>query len=315
MKTCPGCGTSVPEEATFCPQCGKSLGEQTEAPRYQNAPASPPPAAGAEPPAVQAMRRLFGSPLYLVVAIGYTVTVVSNLISLLLTSTGLMAESSAWMTALDGATGWSGDVSGTMNTTFWSSLTWSVVGQIPSILNTAALWMLYTTARDRSGAPFKTAGLTILRVLQIIILVMVGIMLALVLVLLGLALTTASFGENSGVFTPLIAMALFIVVVAVVLVMLYGIKFIATIDSFRKTIWTGRVQGCISLYVAVCAILGGILMLFNVPLGLLAGVPFTALSGLSGAVGGICFGVFQYRCHDEWQRLKAEQAQADGIQR
>lgn len=312
MKTCPGCGTPVPEEATFCPQCGKPLGAQTDAPRYQNTPGGSPPAMGAEPPAIQALRRLFGSPLYLAVAVGYTVAVVSNLLSLALTSTGLMTGNSAWLSALGGATGWSDDMSSTMNTAVLNSLTWSIVSQIPSILNTVAFWMVYTSARDRSGAPFKTAGLTIIRVLQIIVLAMVGIMMVLMLALLGLALTTASFGENSGVFTPLIAMVLFILVVAVVLVMLYGIKFIATIDSFRKTIWTGTVQGRISLYVAVCAILGGILMLFNVPLGLVAGLPFTALSGLSCTVSGICLGIFLFRCHDEWQRLKAEPVQADG---
>lgn len=315
MKTCPGCGTPVPEEATVCPQCGKPLGEQTDGPRYQNTPGGSPPAAGGESPAIRTVRELFCTPLYLAVAIGYTVTLVSNLMSLLLMGTGLMSEDTTWVTSLTGATGWTGDAGSAMNTAVWSSLAWSVVAQIPAILVVVSLWMMYTSARDRSGAPLKTAGLTIIRVIQIITLVLVGIMMALMLVLLGLALTTASFGENSGVFTPLAAMALFVMVVAVVLVMLYGVRFIGTIDSFRKTIWTGTLQGSISAYVAVCSILGGIVMVLNVLLGLLARAPFTALSGASSAVSGICFGIWLFHCRDEWQRLKAEQAQTEGAQR
>lgn len=307
MKTCPGCGNPVPEEATFCPHCGKPLEGQTDGPRYQSAPGASPPASGGESPAIRTLRQLFCSPLYLTVAIGYTVTLVSNLLSLLLTGTGLMSEDTAWVTGLTGATGWTGDVGGAMNTAVWSSLVWSVIAQIPAILVVVSLWMMYASARDRSGAPLKTAGLTIIRVIQIIVLVLVGIMMVLMLGLMGIALTTVGFGDNSEVFTPLVAMMLFILVVVVVLVMLYGVQFIRTVDSIRKTIWTGTLQGNISAYVAVCSILGGIVMVLNILLGLLARAPFTALSGVSGAVSGICFGILLFRCRDEWQRLKAEQ--------
>lgn len=312
MKTCPGCGNPVPEEATFCPHCGKPLGEQTDAPCYQNTPGTPPPASGGEPPAIRTVRRLFGSPLYLTVAIAYTVTLVSNLLSLLFSSTGLLTEDYAWMADLEGMTGWTADMNSVMNTAVWSSLVWSLIAQIPAILVVVSVWITYTSARDRSGAPFKTAGLTIIRVLQIISLVVFGLMMLLLLGLVGIALTTVGFGDNSDVFAPLAGAMLVILVIIVVLVMLYGIKFIGTIDSFRKTIWTGTVQGRISTYVAVCDILVGIFALFNVPLGLMTGVPFTVLTGLSGAVSSICFGVFLFRCRDEWQLLKGEQAQTEG---
>ena len=316
MKNCPGCGNPIPEDATFCPHCGKPLAEADTGPRYQNEPGTPPPApGGAEPPAIRTLRQLGCSPLYLTVTIGYTVTLVSNLLSLLLMNTGLMREDSALVASLTGATGLTGDVGGAMDTAVWSSLVWSVIAQIPAILVVVSLWMLYASARDCSGAPLKTAGLTIIRVIQIIVLVVVGIMMVLMLGLMGIALTTVGFGDNSEVFTPLVGMMMFILVVAAVLVILYGVQFIRTVDSIRKTIWTGTLQGNISAYVAVCSILGGIVMVFNVLLGLLARAPFTALSGVSGAVSGISFGILLFRCRDEWQRLRAQQAEADGTVR
>lgn len=315
MKTCPGCGNPVPEEATFCPHCGKPLETQADGPHYQSAPAGPPPAAGGEPPAIQTVRQLFGSPLHLAVAIAYTVTVVSNLLSLLISTTGVMTGNLTWMTDLTGTAGWNGEMSSVMNTALWSSLLWSFISQIPAILNLVALWMLYTTARDRSGAPFKTAGLTILRTLQIIILVLVGLLLVVMLGLVVVALAVAGLGENGEVFAPLMGAMLVILVIIAALAMLYGVQFIRSMDSIRKTVWTGTVQGSISLFVAVFTILGGILMLFYLPLGLLSGAPLTALAGLSSAVAYICSGILLFRSRDEWQRLKDEQARADGTAR
>lgn len=292
MKTCAACGKSIPDDASFCPLCGR--------------PVPPPP--GGEPPALQTVRRLFGSPLHLAVAIAYTVTVASNLLSLLISTTGVVTGGAAWLTDLTGTTGWAGEMSSVMNTAIWSSLLWSFIIQIPSILNMVALWMLYTTARDRSGAPFKTAGLTIIRTIQIIVLVLVGVLMVAMLGLLGLAMATVGFGENNEVFAPLVGAMLLILVILVALVMLYGVQFVRSVDSIRKTVWTGTVQGGISLYVAVGAILGGILMLFYLPLGVLSGAPLTALAGLSGSVGGICFGILLFRCREEWQRMAEVQA-------
>ena len=310
---CPQCGKPVEDGAVTCPYCGAALQQnprqEQSSPLYTRPPeAAPPPAySTAEPPVIQLMRRMARSPYFLVPAIGYTCMLVFNVMATLQSTSTAALESYlaplyAYSTDVQMA-----DLADTLSTVLTASAGGALVGQIPAILVAVGIWMMYATAVDTSGKPLQTAGLTIIRVIQIIVLVLVGIMMVLMLGLMGIALTTVGFGDNSEVFTPLVAMMLFILVVVVVLVMLYGVQFIRTLDSIRKTIWTGTLQGNISAYVAVCSILGGIVMVLNILLGLLARAPFTALSGVSGAVSGICFGILLFRCRDEWQRLKAEQ--------
>ena len=332
MKSCPVCGKPVEQEWAVCPYCGSPLGENAAGPRYAQSPGTgtqgeettgpryaPPPGAGAqgeaytgpqggpahgaaptgweaEPPALGRMRQMICSPLYLAGAIGHTCMVLFTLASTFRTGAAALTDtvlaqlldnvywSSTW---LDGLYNW-------MPLLFVGSVGSTLVGQLPNILVVVGLWMLYASAADTSGAPLKTAGLSIIRGVQIFQLVMLFLVALLMLVAFGVMVVGFQFYDLAAII-PIVLV--FLVVLAVVLAVggLYFGKLIATINGFRQTIWTGQPQGTVSLYVAVLAAVGGVLPLFRV----LIGEIFASLASIGGATAGIAFAILLFRCHDE----------------
>lgn len=332
MKICPVCGKPVEQEWAVCPYCGSPLGENAAGPRYAQSPGTgtqgeettgpryaPPPGAGAqggaytgpqggpahgaaptgweaEPPALGRMRQMIRSPLYLTGAIGYTCMVLFTLASTFRTGAAALTDtvlaqlldnvywSSTW---LDGLYNW-------MPLLFVGSVGSILVGQLPNILVVVGLWMLYASAADTSGAPLKTAGLSIIRGVQIFQLVVLGLVALLCLIVMGVMVVGFQFYDLAAII-PIVLV--FLVVLAVVLAVgvLYYVKLIATLNGFRQTIWTGQPQGTVSLYVAVLGAVRGVLPLF----GVLVGEAFATLASLGGAAAGIAFAILLFRCHDE----------------
>lgn len=307
---CPRCGNAAEEGWVNCPHCGAPLQPEASAPRYAQ-PAQPDPAPAGnpqEPPVIQLMRRAARSPSFLVPAIGYTCMVVCNFISTL--GYAVPGAMDGYLNQLTGygMDGQMASVYGMLSTVQAASAGGSLVGQIPSILMAVGIWMTFASAVDPSGGPIKTAGLTIIRVIQIIVLVLVGVMCLMLLGLGGLSLSAVGLysgaGSNAG-----IVLGLFLVCVGVVvLVVLYSVKIIRTIDCFRHSIWMGTPQGSISAYVAVISILGGLFSLTSV----LTGNVFGVLAGVGNAVSGVGFGVFLFQYRDQLRSLEQQQAAAAG---
>lgn len=334
-KACPHCGSPLGEEETgpryaqtpgADPQGGETAGlryaqgpgpdpqeEETTGPRYTQAPGADArggPAYGTapmgwdtEPPTLRWVRQTIRSPLYLVGAIGYTCMVLFTLASTFRTGAAALTDtvlaqllgnvywSSTW---LDGLYNW-------LPLLFVGSVGSTLVGQLPNILVVAGLWMLYASAADSSGAPLKTAGLSLIRGVQIFQLVMLGLVALLCLVVMGVMVVGFQFYDLEAII-PIVLV--FLVVLAVILAVgvLYYVKLITTINGFRRTIWTGQPQGTVSLYVAVLGAARGVLPLFQV----LLGEVFASLASIGGAVAGIAFAILLFRCHDDIQRMSAD---------
>ena len=319
MKNCPVCGQPVEEAWKACPHCGSPLGEEGTGPRYAQTPGAGSgdytgpyggPAYGTaptgwdtEPPTLRWARQTIRSPLYLVGAIGYTCMVLFTLASTFRTGAAALTDtvlaqllgnvyrSSTW---LDGLYNW-------LPLLFFGSVGSTLVGQLPNILVVAGLWMLYVSASDTSGAPLKTAGLSLIRGVQIFQLVMLGLVALLCLVVMGVMVVGFQFYDLAAII-PIVLV--FLVVLAVILAVgvLYYVKLITTINGFRRTIWTGQLQGTVSLYVAVLGAARGVLPLF----GVLLGEVFASLASIGGAVAGIAFAILLFRCHDDIQRMSAD---------
>ena len=311
---CPRCGKSAEEGWENCPYCGAPLQQppqpEASAPRYTQSPVPDPAPAGTpqEPPVIQLMRRAARSPAFLVPAIAYTCMVVCNLISTL--GYAVPGAMDGYLNQLTGygMDGQMASVYGMLSTVPEASAGGSLVGQIPSILMAVGIWITFASAVDTSGGPIKTAGLTIIRVIQIIVLVLVGVLCLLLLGVMGLSLTAVgAFGYGDS--TAGIAFVLFLVFAGiVVLAILYSVKTITTIDGFRRSIWTGKPQGKISVYVAVISILGGLLSLTSA----LTGNVFSALAGVASAVSGVGFGVFLFQYRDWLRSLEQQDTDAPG---
>lgn len=330
-KACPHCGSPLGEEESgpryaqtpgAAPQGGETAGpryaqgpqeEETTSPRYTQAPgadarggpaySTAPTGRDTEPPTLRWVRQTIRSPLYLVGAIGYTCMVLFTLASTFRTGAAALTDtvlaqllgnvywSSTW---LDGLYNW-------LPLLFVGSVGSTLVGQLPNILVVAGFWMLYVSASDTSGAPLKTAGLSLIRGVQIFQLVMLGLMVLLLILSFFVMMAATGFYDMTSVI-PVVLLFLVLIAVILGLVGFYYARLIATINGFRRTIWTGQAQGPVSLFVAVISALGGVLPLF----GVLLGEVFASLASIGGAVAGIAFAILLFRCHDDIQRMSAD---------
>lgn len=296
MKICPVCGKPVEEEWTVCPYCGAPLEESNPGPRYEQAPSAAPMGRDAEPPTLQWMRQMICSPLYLTGTIGHTCMVLFTLASTFRTGAAALTDTvlAQLLGNVYGASTWLDGLYNWMPLLFVGSVGTALVGQLPNILVIVGLWMLYASAADTSGAPLKTAGLSIIRGVQIFQLVMLFLVALLMLVSFGVMVVGLQLYDLEAVL-PIVLMLLVLLAVILTVGGLYYGKLIATINGFRQTIWTGQPQGTVSLYVAVLAAVGGVLPLFRV----LIGEIFASLASIGGATAGIAFAILLFRCHDE----------------
>lgn len=305
MKICPVCGKPVEEEWTVCPYCGAPLEERDPGPRYEQAPSAAPMGRDAEPPTLRRMRQMICSPLYLAGAIGHSCMVLFTLVSTFRTGAAAVTETAVSQLVGNayGVSSWLDGLYSWLPVLFSASVGSALVGQLPNILVAIGLWMLYISASDPSGTPLKTAGLSLIRGVQIFQLVLLGLVALLMLVSFGVMVVWLQLYDPEAVL-PIVLMLLVLLVVILAVGGLYYGKLIATINGFRQTIWTGQPQGTVSLYVAVLSALGGVLPLFRV----LIGEIFSSLASIGGATAGIAFAILLFRCRDEWEQTSVDAA-------
>lgn len=299
MKTCPVCGKEIDDAAAFCPHCGSPAGQQ--GPVYAQPAGAAPAGPETEPPAVQLLRRMATSPVYLAGAIGYSCTILFNVITVVYSASPGAVNRYLTVTSrtVYGQQGELDTLYNFFSNLFGATAAGALLGSIPTLLMAVGIWMVYASARSRSG-PISTAGLTIIRVIQIITAVLVCLLLGLVLGVIGLMLVGMPLSDNTPGAVGLLVAAVVTILVVFGLVILYYLRLIATIDCFRYTLWNGTPQGKISRFVAVIAILSGVFSL----LGVLTGGIFPVLTALGGAVVGISFGVLLFRCRSALQCLQ-----------
>lgn len=334
-KACPHCGSPLGEEGTgpryaqtpgAAPQGGETAGpryaqgpgtgpreEETTGPRYTQAPGADArggPAYGTaptgwdtEPPTLRWVRQTIRSPLYLTATIGYCCTIVFSLASTFRSGMAAVTNTAVYslMGSSYGTSSWMGELNNWLPLAYGSSVGAALLGQLPGILVAIGLWMLYVSASDTSGAPLKTAGLSLIRGVQIFQLVMLGLMVLLLILSFFVMMAATGFYDMTSVI-PVVLLFLVLIAVILGLVGFYYARLIATINGFRRTIWTGQAQGPVSLFVAVISALGGVLPLFQV----LLGEAFATLASIGGAVAGIAFAILLFRCHDDIQRMAAD---------
>ena len=249
------------------------------------------------------MRQTIRSPLYLTATIGYCCTIVFSLASTFRSGMAAVTNTAVYslMGSSYGTSSWMGELNNWLPLAYGSSVGSTLVGQLPNILVVAGLWMLYVSASDTSGAPLKTAGLSLIRGVQIFQLVMLGLMVLLLILSFFVMMAATGFYDMTSVI-PVVLLFLVLIAVILGLVGFYYARLIATINGFRRTIWTGQAQGPVSLFVAVISALGGVLPLF----GVLVGEAFATLASIGGAVAGIAFAILLFRCHDDIQRMSAD---------
>lgn len=197
-------------------------------------------------PVVNAVKTVGSSPLFLIAVIAYTAQTVLSAIGMTMGN----AESFAhFMNAL-GTLGQPGTTGAFLNVNFVSPI---------SILLIIGLWMIFAAAANSQSDTMSTAGLTMIKVVMIITLVLFCIVAAMALLLLLLGVGIAAAMEEAFA-APAIIIA--VLVVAAAFVIFYVAKIIQSIDSVKHTIATGQPSNRVSVFIGVlCIINGGITFL------------------------------------------------------
>lgn len=299
---CSKCGQPCEEGMSFCKHCGAPLSQNIPADgiRYADASRQPVPAQMiSQNPVIDLMRRLTTSPLFLIGAIAYSCTILFTLIAAMSTSSleWLMDQYFNFLFQY-GSIGEIGEIMGQVNRilpmmrrmSFGSAL----FGQIPAILIAVGIWLLFASAKNRSAAPLKATGLSLIKAVAIFYIVVNSLLALLVMVALFIVMAVAAGYEES-----LAAIFLVVIVLAAVvffLAILFYVKLAGTIQTMQTTLRTGVPSDRVSVYVAVLSIFGG----FGSLVGLLgAGGLSSVLANVAAATASFCYGSFLFHYRSE----------------
>ena len=255
---CPNCGTQVAEGVRFCSKCGSAVNQAPAAPVYQSAPqyvipVAPQPAR--ENPMIErvrtAVRKIGGSPLFLVVAICYTLVQLYALLTVGATGGNVISGWIPFLREFGFSSSDINDMISAFNDTGWLV---KLISLTFGILTMSGLWAIFAASHSSAKEP-GTAGLTIIRVVTILKLVCYGIVMTILLVssLIGIAALSV-YSE------PEAMVGVFVVFAAITaLIFIYHTKICATISRVKETLYTGKPNHRVSGFVAViCFLLGGL---------------------------------------------------------
>lgn len=205
-------------------------------------------------PVRRTIRSLASSPLFLVAAITFSVSLVLTLIG------NVQLSSTAFRQAWTFLQNYGADVpeipAGIETAMSTSRITSALSGMIPSIVIGVGLWMTYAAAK-RKNDKLLGSGLTVLRVMSIIELVLLcvgaGIVLLVMMIIAAVfGFSAADAGNETATIVLMVVAIAFAVLAAVfVLFIVFYVKVRKTIDTVRESLRSGVASDKVSTFVAV----------------------------------------------------------------
>lgn len=321
---CSKCGKQSPEGTRFCQYCGQPM-EGAQPPRgtpaagYQQPYARPVqqgPAHSTGSPALDAIKRLGTSPAFLVAIIAYSLYIVFYIASAVSGGGGLSAlirnlmSNPLYSSSADYAEFES--IMGAYTMMGNISIVFSIVTAIPAILLCVGMWLMFFTSNDKSGAPMRTAGLSIIKVITIIQLVLICLstfVIELIVILFTVSLGSQSsyLGKSGSYVVGILVAVILLIAVCFICSILYQAKILKVLKTLKNNILTASSSDDISMYVIVftficggCAVITS-LMNFNL---------LSFVSSMSNAVALIAFGVFLLNYRNQMRLVPAGSYQA-----
>lgn len=278
----------------ICPNCGREIPDGTVCPCTLAAPAL------SDNPALNVLKTIGSSPLFLAMAVLFSVSALLTIFSSLGISDTLSSlYVYAYELGLD-----MDQVLAVMDAMRSTSAASTVFSSIPAILIAVAMWMHFATCKNRQTGNISTAGLTICKVLRYISLI--GLCLAAVLIVTGFVIVIVAFliGDvpwadliNSGMYSNysyyggssytdeeatlavVMVLAIFALIFtfAMVLAIIYQASFIRAINRAKQVAQSGMADDRVSGYltgmtcvVAAFTLISGVTALFASPMSGLA---------------------------------------------
>lgn len=270
----------------FCPKCGREIPDGTVCPCTLEQPQL------SDNPALNALKTVGSSPLFLAMAVLFSLSALLTIFSSLGVSDAMSnIYIYAYQMGMD-----MDQVETIMNAVRSSSMFSAILGSIPAILTAAAMWIHFATCKSRQNGNISTAGLTICKVLCYIS--MISLCIGGVLILAGFAIVIVAFLVSDmplgSMFDPynsygyggsytdeeatiaiVVVLAVFALIITFVMVLAitYQASFIRMINRTKNVAATGVADDRVSGYLvgmtgftAATTILPGLMALFTSPL-------------------------------------------------
>ncbi len=327
---CSKCGASNPEGASFCQICGQPITEPQQAQPEPQPIQTPPEPVSPQPPmqpqvqqpysshpVLNAVKSIGASPLFLVAVIAFTASILFGI-----ASAAMISNTSATIleifrdTAVDMGIWY--DVQDlyyelaeafTDTATIVTVVISTLIASLPQILIAVGLWMIYSTAINRSSDRMNTGGFTLVKIITIIQMVCMDIALVAGAIGTVIAMITLSalsgYGLDEDVATVFIIVAVLILVILIIVAVLANLfyaKAIQSIDTATSTIYTALPSDKVSSYVAVMLFieaffsLGGLISLGGI---------FGILETVATIVSLVCFGAVIFKYKNTMRKLMA----------
>lgn len=295
---CPNCGSENSEQMKFCQNCGALLNASEG-----NSGAIPAPGAAISSGGlVEATRKLINSPVYLVAVIGLTTQVGLSILASfagysqysddiydLFINSGLSEEL--------GSLG----ANGIYNIMHGTNVLLVVLSNLPTIAICIGLWILFSQAHNPTKK-LETTGLTVIRIVVIIRLVLFVIICAMMVVSVFIAVAMSG-GYLDDVLPVIIGIILGIAIVGTLFILYYR-KVLKMIDSGKAIITTGNKTAPAYLFVIVLTFIAAGINCLTALSSLATQGIFAFLVSAASAVSGIGFGLLM----NKYNKLEEMQA-------
>lgn len=301
MMFCPNCGYQHEGDVAFCQNCGAPMQAST-AP--YGAPVQQPvmrPAAPQPMMPLDVMRSLIRSPLYLVSAICFTVSLLLSVVATITASSGVLRQLYQLMSLM----GMDYQYMQVFDVIHSAVLPITLVSMIPSIVIAIGLWMIFASAGER-----KTAGLTMIKV--VVILNTISVIIAMAAMIVGVLIAIVAAAEFQAGAAPIGVL----VGVLIVGVLVFGlmIGFLTAlrrmINRFKIAILGNVAESRISMYVVVIDILAGI---YVIPSSVATGSVLAILANIAMGCAMILFAVELILYRSRMQQMNAPQRQPQQV--
>lgn len=271
----------------ICPNCGREIPDGTVCPcTLGTAPAL------SDNPALNALKTIGSSPLFLALAALFSATALLTIFSSLGVSDALSnVYVYAYRMGLD-----VDQIAGMMDAMRSTSAVSTVMSSIPAILVAVSMWMHFATCKNRLSGNISTAGLTICKVLCyismislcLLALLILGCFAVVIVALFASDLPLGSMFDPYGVYgsfggysdeeatialVVVLAVVALMITFAMVLAITYQASFIRMINRTKSVAQTGladeRVSGYLigmTGFVAACTIISGLFSMLASPI-------------------------------------------------
>lgn len=179
---------------------------------------------------------------------------------------------------------------------------------IPAMVLVAGIWMVFAAAKQNKLPGIAATGMTMIRVIVIIELVLSCIAVFAVaaigfLVVLGMGSLTGYYGEGTPVVVIMVLILIVILAVCAINI-IYYVKLGGTVKRMKETMITGRPDTKVSLFVEILCYLGGAGSAISALMSLVGLDIFGFLSNAGMGTASICFGMLLRQYRNKMQTLE-----------